>query len=509
MDDPSSRVAYAALSSLSDSGHPDAVLLMAAQLDAKKPVKPLLIKRFLDLYLKRQNNYAQHKEVWPWFAAQKSEGIQDEIFVSPLLAAYSHQNQEIRIEIINALQQMSDQRIDAFLERIKAQETNPEIIQAILWALASRGHVEVFSQLYREAPEIEAYKDHRRWHRDRYVERMGEVFWWDFARLLDSYRILSTATAISDYQIMIKSARNPHSFGFSGMTEKVSALAKGTDPFLNETLSELLAMPESDVDQRSMNIPQQGIPVVLLLISFVLAGVFCLLLLIWLTRILRLKLRVLLFHKTQIKALHKGAVTVQGRVMPSLRGLVEYPTTGEQCVFYTGVEKKFPKHRFYIEDNTGQILVDPADALFLSEQQLLFEGDQVHMFANVITQQHRDKQIKILGHTRSSPSLLQWCLNKVCKSVIGTAPTDGRANIWSVDPANCFCFWDQYGSKPLTSSSDWVLLFILVASTAIWFTVFTATGFALFDEDYAVALSAMLDNGQWPGWLELIQGRWA
>lgn len=495
IDDPSSRVAYAALTSLTDSRHPEVVNILADRLTSGKPVKPLLVKRLLTLYQEGQADFQSHYYGWSWFAAQYSDATPDDLFVTPLLTTYPHQNSEIKIEIIRALQQMQDLRIDPFLEQITLSG-QPNVKKFALWALAYRGHDQGFETLYRQAPDLEPDKSHRRWHRDRYFESMGEAHWWNIEQLVEHYLQQTDATATTDYQYMLKSARNKHLFTFPGMLEKIGGWSQHQNPFLKEIMLEMLGWHETDEDQsQTLNNLKQGIPVIILLISFILAGAVGLLMLFWVFRLLHLKYLVTFFPKSRINNLSIGHVAVQGRVIPSLRGLVEYPNTGELCLFYPGVEKKYPKHRFYIEDKSGHIIVDPVGAVLLSEQRLLYEGDTVYMLANVKLQKQRDKQLKVLGKVKQPQSAFQSLMNWLLKALMGANARSAQSRMLYADPAYCFWIWDNPGQKPLASSWDLIALLIIVALAAIWLTVFAATGLALWDENFSVALRTLLSSG--------------
>ena len=57
--------------------------------------------------------------------------------------------------------------------------------------------------------------------------------------------------------------------------------------------------------------------------------------------------------------------------------LLQYPSTGERCVYFPGIEKRLPGFGFYVEDETGRIRVDASGAVLLSEKRLLLPDDEV------------------------------------------------------------------------------------------------------------------------------------
>jgi len=199
---------------------------------------------------------------------------------------------------------------------------------------------------------------------------------------------------------------------------------------------------------------------------------------------------------SKVRSASQGLVALRGRVVPPDGVVLAYPSTGEPCAYYPGVEKQRPGFALYVEDDSGRIRVETAGSVLLSEKRLLFPNDEVHLIGTVSTR-HQTKpdgevvEERVLVKPVVPRSAYQRLMHLIIDRVLAANARGGHSRILFSDPRTCFWIWDDPRDKPLSRSWDFAVIFGVVALVGVWLAVFAICGLAVLDQDYARMLAEL------------------
>lgn len=228
--------------------------------------------------------------------------------------------------------------------------------------------------------------------------------------------------------------------------------------------------------------PEDTNTTAVLIVFAVLSCVLGLVLFIWAFRLLQLRR---LLHGLSLVPIHsvaQGTTLLKGEVRAGSNALLVHPVTGEKCVYYPGAEREFPGYRFYLKDDSGQILVNPAGAVLLSEDGVLTAGEKVQILG-AVTRQKASLGSGIGANLLAKPKPPQTLFNRVAHflvaGVLGMWRQTDSARAMFSDPRRCFWIWDDLQKRPLDNNRDLIKLVLVFVLAGAWVTVFAAVVLSL------------------------------
>jgi hypothetical protein len=428
-----------------------------------------------------------------WYAQQLSPGVVDDRFVTPLLGLLQDADADFRLMLVRALREVIDARVMNAFAKL-AGDTDPKIRSSVLWGLAKRGDSRVYDRLIALAPPIDP-ESRSRYKRNQYFSDLGYAYWWDLDGVVRRYRAATGRDARKDHERVLRAASAQLREGFPEMEARIEALAGDSDLLLSEVMSELLVkrrqVAEVHLDEESA---RPSIAQWILITSALASAALGFVLFAWAFRLLKLKFVLTRLPVSKIASAAQGLVALRGRVLPAEGVLLRYPSTGEDCVYYPGVEKKLPEFGFYIEDESGQIRIETSGAVLLSEKRLLLSNDDVHVIGTVATRQRHkpDGEVveeRVLAKPEVPRSAYQGLMHFIIDRVLAANARGGQSRMLFSDPRTCFWIWDDPHEKPLSGGWDFAVLFGVVALLGAWLVVFAASGLAIVDREFAQALA--------------------
>lgn len=496
--DPDEKIAKIARDNLYHFNHPDTLLNIIDALKIDYPGRPFLIQYFAKQYQKHirvlnKVNENRDSSQFIWALAQNSSSAYRGIgarYANPILPLLHNESVNVRVASVNFLREISDDRINtALLTLINDPDRN--VRTHVLWTLAQRGNKQAYSQLLSLHP-----KDKDPNERVKFYARLGDVYWWNLPHLFEQYLASANSPDQHLYKTMVTEARHYTIFSLPDMYSIISNYSEHTDSFVSESATELLSWQNNPPSiQLVYNSERPWVVIIVLSFGLLICGFVGLLIFIWAYRLIRLKYLVEFMPIISIRALAMGLSTVKGRVVASSLGLVTYPSTGEACLYYPGMEKEHPKHNFYLKDASGKILVAPKSAVFLSANRLLLPNDEVRMIGTVkvhknkISNSSTDKNLhRVICKNNVPRSSFSSITHFIINRIFGAHASSGQTRMLFSDPQYCFWIWDTSRHKPLDSAQDYNILIGLMLLTGAWIMLFTVMGISLVDIKFSESL---------------------
>lgn len=212
---------------------------------------------------------------------------------------------------------------------------------------------------------------------------------------------------------------------------------------------------------------------IFLLLTSALSAVLGLLLFFWAFRLLKLRALLEGLGLANAESIALGTVAISGEAQP--RGdYLKHPYTGELCVWYRGAP---PEHRFYLEDGTGRVLVDPQDAVLLSEDGLLSPGERIHVVATArrnpdTSSTSNPSERIVLRKNEEARPFHRRIVNLLVGGLLGVTAGNRSMRCLFDDPHSVFWIWDDVRRRPMSSPREVILIFIVALFAGGWMVVF-------------------------------------
>ena len=370
------------------------------------------------------------------------------------------------------------------------QDSDPSIRWDALWALSDRGDPRPCPALFVHAEEVaRTWTDE--YSRDHRLGSIGatcrRTYYLDYFRW---YREAREETSRLLYREMIDGATGLGLLEYSSIIEGLQPLADDPDPFIRETAGRVLEWQEGKNAEGRGEVIRGGIRPVVLVALAAIAGLVGVLLFVWSFRLYLLAVRVRNRPISKTRSVAMGPVALQGEAQ-SFGEYLRHPVTEEPCVYYAGADVEHPGARFYLEDDTGRILIDPRRAVLFSDDGVIVAGEKVHLvgFAH---REGREGRI-VVAKDPARPPLYSRLTHRLIEALFGFGRKTSVTKMLFSDPTRCFWIWDDLERRPMGEARDvgW-----LAASTLLggaWIIVFAVAVLALLDQEMSAALARAVD----------------
>ena len=259
--------------------------------------------------------------------------------------------------------------------------------------------------------------------------------------------------------------------------------ARRLEPASGETAE---AKPEESKEAKSEveEVVEPYLATPILIGSAVLSGIVGMLLFIWAFRLSQLAVRVRNRPISKVSALAMGPVALEGEVQPA-EGYLRHPLTGETCVYYAGADVGHPSARFFLDDGSGRVLVDPRRAVLFSDDDVLVAGERVHLVGRADRDSRGDP---IILKDDTEPPLYRRLIHRVIELFFGFGQATSVTRMLFSDPHRCFWIWDDLERKPMGETRDvlWPAFGFLLGGA--WMVVFALAVLGLIDEGAVTSL---------------------
>lgn len=201
-----------------------------------------------------------------------------------------------------------------------------------------------------------------------------------------------------------------------------------------------------------------------------------------------LQLRRLLIHLpvSRIRTLTPGLVALRGEVQSCGEPLI-HPDSGEHCVYYVGAERQNEGMRFWLADDSGRVLVDPAGMVMLSADGILSPGEAVHVIASAASVGEASGPERWLLRKAQSPrTAFERLVHFLVGRLFGFFSGSELSKMLFSDPRRCFWIWDDAEGEPFGHRRETALTVAAFISAGVWIAVAAMAGSALLDRDLGI-----------------------
>ena len=237
----------------------------------------------------------------------------------------------------------------------------------------------------------------------------------------------------------------------------------------------------------------------ILIIFIIVAGFLGLILFLWAFRMLQLRMLVTGMGVSKIKSVALGQVALVGEAQPFEEIYLQHPVNDELCLYYAGADQGSYYSWFYLEDETGRILVNPKGVILLSENRALAPGDKMYVFGNVAKERFKDEsgrtreELVVRKNDEPRPVYLRL-FHFLVQGLLGGFAKRGSSKLLFSDPRRCFWIWDDHREKPFSSFRENAIMFATFLFSGAWIVLFTAAVIALMDKGFSGSLLEFFTN---------------
>jgi hypothetical protein len=276
-----------------------------------------------------------------------------------------------------------------------------------------------------------------------------------------------------DYRQFLTGCRLPLE---EAVYEGLKVYAEDSDSQVRERAKAILGWERNRRQKEARKILGRAVSPALLLGTSLLSAFLGFLLFLWAFRLLKLRALLGSLGISRSRSIALGTVAMTGEAQP-VNGYLEHPLTGERCLYYHGAERSHPDHRFYVEDETGRVEVDPRGAVLLSEDGVVSPGERIHIVAtagkNPKAGATSDEPRRALLHKSSQPKpLYQRIADFLVGGLLGFGARRRSTRRLFTDPRDVFWIWDDARRKPMSSPRDVAFLFAVALFGGAWILVF-------------------------------------
>lgn len=400
--------------------------------------------------------------------------------LAPLL---SDADADVRRSVASSLMNVGDARVRGAIFRL-VRDPDSGVRLTALRVLAWHGDERALRPLLEWADTAEP-KD-RRWHRNRTFRRIGGLYMHTrYEDLFELYRGAKGDVQKRDYKALVEGGLDLEILDNPSAMAVMERYASDPDPFISGVAGRVLEWR----DKREETAVAEGLGIGVLVSVCLLAALLGLVLFHWAFRLLGLRRLFRSLTPSPIRSIALGHVAVEGTVHAA-GGKLRHPYTGELCAYYPGADREHPDVRFWIDDDTGRVLVDPRKLVMLSEDGILEEGTRVLL---VGTARRSGETLEIVKDD-SPRSLYARCVHFAVGHLLGRAAKTGSARLLFSDPGRCFCLWDDLRERPFACWRDNAMTFGAIVLVGVWIVVFGAASLGIVDQEFSAALKESADG---------------
>jgi HEAT repeat protein len=358
-------------------------------------------------------------------------------------------------------------------------DPDPVIREAALWHLAERGDA-------RPCPEL---VDRAKADVDS-IERVGSLCAPSSLFLyVDGYRNAKDDAERAFYGTLIENGLRSDFLDDPAMVASLRELSRSDEPFVREKVAAFLDW--GDARERARNrdeaLREAVLPIVLVL-SATVAALLGILLFIWSFRLWTLATRVRNRPLSRAASLSSGPVALEGEAQPA-GSYLRHPVTGEPCLYYAGADVAHPEARFYLEDDSGRVLVDPRRAVFFSEDGVLVAGERVHVVGFAA-----GRSPVVVGKDEPGRPLYSRAVHGLISALLGFGRSTSVTKMLFSDPRHCFWIWDDLERRPMGERRDQLWLALGVLLGGAWMVVFAVSVMGLVDREMSEPIARLLET---------------
>jgi len=350
-------------------------------------------------------------------------------------------------------------------------DPDPETRMEAMWELAGRGDPRPCPALFRHALEADERRTTRSVGSACAARHFLHYFRW--------YEEAGDDIERAWYREMIEGATDPDLLEHGEIVTGLAPYAHHTSDFLRETAVRVLAWETESQGEESPSIPSH-----LVLVATV-SGVVGALLFVLAFRIWGLAVRVRNQPVTKAASLALGPVALQGEAQPAGR-VLPHPVTGEPTVFFAGAPAGA---RFYLEDDTGRVLVDPQGVVLFSQDDILVPGERIHVVGYATRE--AGGEIVVTAST-VTPPLYRRATDGIIRALFGLGRSTAVTRMLFTDPSRCFWIWDDLDRRPMSESRDLLWLGASVLLGGAWMVVFAVAVIGIVDQEFAQRIAETL-----------------
>ena len=202
---------------------------------------------------------------------------------------------------------------------------------------------------------------------------------------------------------------------------------------------------------------------------------------LWGWRLLRLRRLLVHLPVSRIRTLTPGLVALRGKVYSGGEPLI-HPDSGEPCVYYVGAERQYEGLRFWLADDSGRVLVDPAGMVMLSADGILSPEEEVHVIASAESAGTGSERW-LLRKAQTPRSAFERLVHFLIDRLFGFFSGGELSKMLFSDPRRCFWVWDDLDGKPFGHRRETALAVAVFVSAGVWIAVAAMVVSALLDRD--------------------------
>ncbi len=383
-----------------------------------------------------------------------------------ILPALHDPDPVVRGLALDAMARIPDPGVNEIISPL-TQDPDPKVRKKAHWKLAHRGVWWAIKHLVDEGIHMDSH-----WHRRQRLHSLNRQ--WTRAYLPEFFELYKRAqdpVERESAEILIQGSNYD-------LSEKI---AKSLDPYLNDSDEKIRALAESVIWEKDRNRRREArnkliamIMPTLLTVATLVATFLGFVLFVWGFRMLKLRSLVQGLGISKARSLAMGLMAMQGKIR-SAAGSLSHPLTGESCLFYPGADIQSPQHRLRLEDETGEVLIDPRGAVLLSESGILEEGDSVYLIGTAKPNPQGKPGDVVIAKNREPKPFFFRIAHFLVRRVLGGA-AQGSDRILFGDPRSFFWIWADARARPMSSGREVSLLFSVFFFAGVWTVVFmTAT----------------------------------
>jgi hypothetical protein len=302
-----------------------------------------------------------------------------------------------------------------------------------------------------------------------------------FVDYVASYDAASDASERAFYRELVEGGTDLDLLESPDVLGRLESLEDHPDPFLSETAARVLAWKRKADEESS---PSGALAPALLGALAFLSGTVGFLLFVLAFRLWLLSVSIRNRPRSKAASVAIGPVALEGEARPAGRSLL-HPLTGEATLYYAGAERDHPQARFYLEDESGRVLVDPRRAVLLSDDDVIVAGERIRVVGYATRGQ--DGAI-VITKDPASPPLYRTTLHRALELVFGLGRKTAVTRMLFTDPSRCFWIWDDLERRPMGESRDLLWLGGSIVLGGAFMVVFAVAVMGILDRDFAVEL---------------------
>jgi hypothetical protein len=497
---PDPVIAAAALQGLLNA-RSTAVLPILGEIFRTRPEeRELIARRVGALYrdaIKADADDAYGSDFHPHEAARLAREGREEVLFWPVYAAMAQADEgRVRLLAADGLRDLADRRAGALLWTL-AGDGDPEVRRRGLWSLAYRRDARACDELI-----------------DRYWngERAGEASGLRRRALADTGKVCAPTHLFTlfelvraaphrreEAEILLDNAVSDRLVPIledAAFRERLQTYRADTDARLRHYADRLWERAENERRERLLADQPFWLGPAALIALALISALLGLVLFLWGFRLVQLLRLLRRLAPSTTRAVPMGTALLRGRLRAAGNRPLEHPLTGEPCLWYVGAERDHSWQRFWLEDHTGRILVNPHGAILLSADGVLVDDEAVQILGKVAREPASVSGTvakKVLRKDRPRRTLAGRVGHFLVQGVLGLWSRGGTGMALFSDPLRCFWIWDDLDQRPVKPGRELARLLVVFLLAGLWITVFAVAALAALDRDLSQGITLWLN----------------